>query len=228
MAVDLRKRYERIRRENSRGIGNVHFSLEPSVNNDCRYVVKPDLWDPENCQSHSGNDLRCFLYTVFGDYSFARDKISIFKKGSRLNHRIREFVLMKERCEEGDPAIVVFKKVQESQSRMEPFLIGEILSDWNGRNKIALFRDLDDFLDCLKNIDKTLGLRGGVEHIPWRPPSAEEVRNLNRYNGMDDSCGKYYVPHNEIYESANPFQETEEEEKEFNQDEKNDAKRRKV
>ena len=141
MAEDPRKRYDRIMLENSRGIGNVHFSLEPSANNDCRFVVKPDHWDPENSQSCSGNDMRCFLCTVFGEHAFATEKIRIIKTRTRLQHKIREFVLMKERCEQGDSDTVVFKKVPDERCGEEPFLIGEILIDWNGRNKIVLFRD---------------------------------------------------------------------------------------
>ena len=228
MAEEARKRYYRIRRENSRGIGNAYFSLEPSANNDCRFVVKPDHWDPENSQSCSGNDMRCFLCTVFGECAFARDQISIIKTRTRLKHKIREFVLMKERCEQGDSDIVVFKKVPDERCGEEPFLIGEILIDWNGRNKIVLFRDLDDFLNRILNINKTLGLSEGVECIPLRPPSAKEVENLNCYNSIDDSCGEYYVPYNELYDSANPFKETEEEEKKGNGDEKNVAKRMKL
>ena len=186
----------------------MYFSVESSEVNKYRFEIKPDLWDPENSQSYCGNDVRCLLCTLLGECEFARPKIRMIKSCGKLLCGRRDFVLMKERTDEGDSGVVVFRKrprvVQsEPEIKREPILIGEIFDYFGEKEKIFLHRDVDAFLKGLVNINDDK--RSGIDYVPVRPPSIEEVKNLNSYTVVDDSGGDTHVPLSDPYDCANPF-----------------------
>ena len=74
--MEMEERYKRMLKENPRQVLSVSFRVERRSYNRHRYVVDPSKWNVSNPLSYSGKDVRCFLYTLFAEYEFARSMIN--------------------------------------------------------------------------------------------------------------------------------------------------------
>ena len=211
VAENVRERFIRLTKENRKGICNVYFRVEESRNNNCRYVIEHNVWEAENAQSYVGNDIQCFMWTLLGDYEFARKQIRAVRCYEKFIHHNgrREFVLIREREASRCGLEVIFRMIptvvtESPRTLREPFLIAEF--DEHGH--VFPFKSLKEFLmefPCQSGDTSFDYNSRAVDYVRPSMPRQKEVEWLNRCTEVNDSGGEIYVPHIEKYSSNSPF-----------------------